>query len=537
MREKLLIVDDEQNVLTFCTRALQRHGYEVQSALSGEAALELLQSERFDLLATDIKMPGMSGIELMRHALKLRADLAIIVITGMGTFDVSVEALRAGAHDFLAKPFGADQLIQAVGYALEQAHLIRERARLRLLEPLLELSQRTLYQMDLESLGQSILQIALAQTQAVGAALLLEEPEQTFAIGLPAASLQAYGRAVDRSDRTQVRAWTLEELGAEAPAENGQSSALGALVYAPLDASTGAVGALVIALARAALQVDRSELDMISVLAGQAAALLENARLMQRLEDWNRTLEQRVLQRTRELEMAQERLLRAERLATVGQFGSSIAHELRNPLGVISNSVYYIKMRLDGADEKLEKHLDIITREVQTSNRIITDLMNFVRVGQLKRQATAPSALVLEVLERAHIPNNVHLTTDVPEDLPLVCVDPDKLHQVLLNLIDNAVQAMPHGGTLAIRGYEEHGALCLVVADSGEGIPQENMERIFEPLFTTKARGIGLGLAIVRMMVEAHGGQIDVASELGQGADFTVCLPIEVQVAAEELCA
>jgi signal transduction histidine kinase len=538
MRERLLVVDDERNVVTFCTRTLQRCGYEVQSALSGEEALELLQRESFDLLATDIKMPGMSGLELMRQAVALRADLAVIVITGMGTFDVAVDTLRAGAHDFLAKPFGADELTRAVEYALEQARLARERARLRLIEPLLELSQQTLANPDLETLALAILNIAVAQTRGLGAALLLEQPKQTFSLGLTQAAWLGLGGAAARhaaDGGPQVLA--AQELALQ-PNCLPQDT-LGTLIRAPLDARSGHIGTLLIALDKSQSLTERSELDVVSLLAGQAAALLDNALLVQELEDWNRNLEQRVSQRTAELQAAQDRLLRAEKLATVGQLGSSIAHELRNPLGVISNSVYYLKMRLgDDLDERVAKHLDIITREVQASNSIITDLMNFVRVHQIEQEPTAPEALVLGVLERAQIPAQVRVTVHVPENLPRVCLDRDKMHHALLNLVDNAVQAMPHGGELTIRGYVEHDALCLAIKDSGEGIPRENMERIFEPLFTTKARGIGLGLAIVRMMVEAHGGQVRVTSELGQGTTFTLLMPRKMpQAAAEELCA
>ncbi len=519
MLERLLIVDDEENVVTFCSRTLQNRGYEVHVARSAQDALVLLQSERFDLLATDIKMPGMSGLELMREALALRADLAVIVITGMGTFDVSVEALRAGAHDFLVKPFGANELARAVEHALEQARLIRESARLRLLEPLLELSQQALSHVDLAGLCKALLNIAISQTQGLGAALLLNDPEQVFAMGLPQDQLEILGRAARAHNLNgAIQVWSSDELVTDLDRE--QEAELGMIAYAPLYAHTGHIGGLLIALDRDMHQVDRGELDLVSLLASHAATLLDNARLVMQLEEWNHTLEEHVA-------AAQERLLRTERLATVGQLGSSIAHELRNPLGVISNSVYYLKMRLGERDERISKHLEIISREVQTANKIITDLMSFVRVGQLEVEATNPQALVMGALERAQIPPNVRVHADVPADLPPIHVDRDKMRQALLNLVDNAVQAMPDGGDLTISAELAGNALRLRIRDTGEGIPHENLERIFEPLFTTKAKGIGLGLAIVRMMVEAHGGQVSIASELGQGTTFTLQLPLE----------
>jgi signal transduction histidine kinase len=272
---------------------------------------------------------------------------------------------------------------------------------------------------------------------------------------------------------------------------------------------------------------EESSVELLSILSNQGAAFLENARLVRELEDWNQELEERVDERTEELRKAQDRLVRAERLAAIGELGASVAHELRNPLGVISNSMYYLKTRLGDQDGKVVKHLDIIGREVKTANRIITDLMNFVRSKNLKVDSVDPGALLRHSLERARIPEDVDVHMDVNGDLPTIEADGDKAGQVFLNLLDNAVEAMPQGGDLYIDAEAGKDGVVFTFEDTGVGIPPENAEKVFEPLFTTKTKGIGLGLSIVKLLVEAHGGDVCVQSEEGQGAHFTVRLPYQ----------
>jgi PAS domain S-box-containing protein len=225
---------------------------------------------------------------------------------------------------------------------------------------------------------------------------------------------------------------------------------------------------------------------------------------------------------------AQEELIRKEKLAILGQLSGSVGHELRNPLGVMSNAIYFLKMVLTDADDTVGEYLDIIKKEIDNSLRIITDLLDFARTKAPQIKAVAARALIDESLGRCAIPENIDLQTEISEHLPLLKVDQLQMGQVLQNLIMNAVQAMPAGGTLTIQGGQDsEGTVWLKVADTGEGISPENRKKLFHPLFTTKARGIGLGLVVCRNLTEANGGRIEVESEPGTGTVFTVRLPIE----------
>jgi PAS domain S-box-containing protein len=263
--------------------------------------------------------------------------------------------------------------------------------------------------------------------------------------------------------------------------------------------------------------------------------ITERKRAEQELKAYSERLEARVEERTRELREAQEKLVRQERLAMLGQLAGSVSHELRNPLGVISNAVYFLDMAQPEAAPKVKEYLGIIEKETRIADKIITDLLNFSRIKSADLESVSVAGLVQGVLERYPVPESVSVTVKIPKNLPSVYVDPDQLTQVLGNLVVNACQAMPKGGQLSVISKQlplntdplmTEYWLLITIKDTGAGIPPENMSKLFEPLFSTKAKGIGLGLAICKNLVVANGGRIEVQSEVGKGSTFTVYLPV-----------
>jgi len=234
-------------------------------------------------------------------------------------------------------------------------------------------------------------------------------------------------------------------------------------------------------------------------------------------------------------EQAEEEQLRTSRLATIGEIYGSVARELRQPLGVISNAIYYLKMTLTDADETTKEYLDMINNEVKSAGDIINGLLEIARTRQANQQEVGVSSVIEKALEKFDIPENIELNNDIPGDIPPIFVDPGQIEQVFYNLINNALQAMPasevESGELIISAKpkrkvkEGKEGVEVSFSDTGVGIPEENMKKLFEPLFTTKARGIGLGLSICKNLVENNGGEITVQSELGTGTTVTVSLP------------
>jgi signal transduction histidine kinase len=247
------------------------------------------------------------------------------------------------------------------------------------------------------------------------------------------------------------------------------------------------------------------------------------------LQAYSDRLEEMVTERTRALEQAQERLIRQERLAVLGQLSGSIAHELRSPLGAIKNATYLLNLLLENHDSDLREILDILDRQILTSEQIINNLLEFARTRQSQKQLVDINQVINQALARIDVPDDVILQQDLA-DLPPISADSAQVGQILGNLILNAIQAMPAGGHLTLKTCLPQPAWVTVsIADTGVGIPPENRERIFEPMFTTRPKGIGLGLALVRMLLEAHGGTIRVESAVGQGSTFTVELPMDGQ--------
>jgi signal transduction histidine kinase len=253
-------------------------------------------------------------------------------------------------------------------------------------------------------------------------------------------------------------------------------------------------------------------------------ALLEAANRDLHREIADRKRAQEALEeKTRALEAAQEELVRRERLAILGQLAGSVSHELRNPLGVIKNAVYYLNLVLP-KDERVRTHLAILDRQVATATRIISGMLDFARSTPPARASTDVNTLVRGGLDRLLPPATIRVVRDLAEELRPVMVDADQLQVVLDNLFSNAVQAMPDGGVLTVRTRGQDGRVEISVEDTGPGIPPDHLERIFEPLFTTKSTGIGLGLTLAKRLTEVNGGALRIENEPGSGARFTIAL-------------
>lgn len=218
------------------------------------------------------------------------------------------------------------------------------------------------------------------------------------------------------------------------------------------------------------------------------------------------------------LKDTQEKLLRSERLSTLGQLSGSISHELRNPLGVIDSSAYYLKRRLRDVDKKVQVHLDRIRSGVKRAIGIIESLLSLTRMKALRLERLDLIALTSEVIRTSKVPATINVTENFPEQDILIDADREQLRMAFQNIINNAVQAMDSKGTLTVTVSRITGGRAEVsFADNGSGMVLEELNRIFEPLFSTRARGIGLGLSIVKMIIDKHDGTIEAKSELGRG--------------------
>jgi signal transduction histidine kinase len=250
---------------------------------------------------------------------------------------------------------------------------------------------------------------------------------------------------------------------------------------------------------------------------------------MAKLEETQQALSQQRDQLQQEVRQKADELLKVARLSAIGQLSARIAHDLRNPLSVIQNTSRILRIRLDEQlDDKSREQWSRLDRAVYRMSHQLEDVMDYVRLPRLEKKNYSLSMALQDAIERIDVPANV--TIHPPLNDCMIFCDPEKMEIVFVNLLVNAIQALERKeGTIKITITEDskESLATITISDTGVGIPQELVEKIFEPLFTTKQVGTGLGLSSCKSIVEQHGGTITASSTLGKGATFTIKVPIK----------
>jgi PAS domain S-box-containing protein len=249
--------------------------------------------------------------------------------------------------------------------------------------------------------------------------------------------------------------------------------------------------------------------------------------LERKVDNYSEHLKSMVELRTAQLKDANERLVKSERLAAIGELAGMVGHDLRNPLAGIKNAAYFLKKKGTTISEAQAKEmLEIIDKAIDHSDKIINDLLDYSREMHLELTKYAAHTLVDEATRMIQVPDRIQIVNHVHEET-LIWVNADKMMRVFINLIKNAIDAMPEKGTVEISSCQTRDCEEIAFADTGIGIPDETLPKMFSPLFTTKAQGMGFGLAICKRIVESHGGTITVKTAVDKGTTFTITLPIK----------
>jgi two-component system phosphate regulon sensor histidine kinase PhoR len=484
---KILIVDDEQPIRAACAKILTEQGARTELAENGLVGLAKARAENFDLALVDLKMPQMDGMELLEHLNQLDTDLIKIVITGYATLETAVEAVQKGAYDYLAKPFTPGELRTRVNGGLEKRSLAQEARRLREERErnLLELAnEKSRTQTIVQCMGDGLL-VTNRDQQVVfcnPAGRRLLKVKRPLAVGEPLAQVVQGTEFIDLVESTmnlKAKEMTSKELASGSPGDPVLMANC-----APIRDEKGKI------------------IGAVTVL--------------------------RDITQLKELDKAKS------------TFVSMVAHELRAPLAAIEG---YLDVILDGVGvtdaEKIHKILERSRERTRGLLALINDLLAISRMqsGRVakEKERLQLSALLKEVVELMRgeaIERQIELVLEAPDELPLVSANHEDLNRVFTNFLDNAIKYNHPGGKVSIRAGVNGGFIRAEIQDTGIGIPQKELDKIFDEFYRVKSKetqgvtGTGLGLAIAKKIVEAHDGHIEVKSKLRQGSTFRVLLPI-----------
>jgi len=521
-QERILIADDEPDVLDLCRRILVAEGYRVETVQTGDEALDRLQQQPFDLLLTDIKMPGLNGLETARAAKELSPELVCVTMTGFSTMDTAIEALKLGIADFVLKPFTPEELSLSVSRALEKERLRKENIRLRSLIPLFEFNKTLLSTVEVDVLLHHVLAIAQSETQADLSLLFLND----------SAEIREYARPLPppedeeaRSLRLEMARWVMHhqdqlslhrgEAMPERFAALLEVLNLEHLMGIPLIAKEGRIlGALVVGKCSEPFASGDSE--FLQVMASQAAIAIENAHLFQ------------------EIQRAYDELKKLDHLKS--EFINIAAHELRTPLAILLG---YASVLAEEATGVNRERLSAVIRNAMRLRALIDDMLNlsYLETGQARlnlEEVTLGDVIQRAMLDMSQLIEEKSLTAevDIPADFPPMLADPQKLDLIVVNLLSNAIKYTPEGGNISCKAWVEEDRAVVAICDSGIGIPPEEQDKIFDRFYqiedslTRHYSGMGLGLAVAKGMVELCQGRIWVESEVGQGSTFYFELPL-----------
>ena len=527
-KARILVADDERDVRDLCLRTLKTAGYDAVGVSSGMAAVQVARLETFDVFLTDVKMPGMTGLEAYRQIRELSPGTMAVVISGFGTTELAIKALTLGVAEFVLKPFTPDQLRSAVERALRRRQLEQENARLRALIPLFELSQVFMTTVDLKELLQRIVRTAAAETEADRCSLmLLDEDRRELSIAAAEGLSEEVLAAARQKVGEGISGWVAESGEPVIIQGNPRDDPrfrdaphwedLATAISLPLKSQDRLIGVLNVAKGPNAVSFSESEVELLSVLGSQAATAIDNARLFRQIQD------------------AYQQLAELDHLKS--EFISIAAHELRTPLAVV---LAYVSLLEEEVSDPLRGHLRVVIEAATQLKSIIDDMLSLshVEAGQARLHVTDVSicevvASVLADVAPLMEGKQHTVETELPEDLPSVRADPEKLGLILANLMSNAIKFTPAGGHIEIAAEADGQDMVLSVKDDGIGIPEEAQDRVFDRFYQVEESlrrehgGIGLGLCIAKAMVELHGGSIWLDSVAGEGSTFYCRIPIE----------
>ncbi len=528
MHGRVLAVDDDLDILLFLRLVLEEEGLTVQTCQDGQEATDLLEREDWDLVLSDLHMPGVGGLAVLEAVQRISPDTLVVILTSDAQVGAAVQTLRAGAYHFLTKPVRIPQLLAVAESALETR-------RLRASSSIYQATQAVFSTLDARDLPQVLVEVALEVMNAAHALILTYAPEG-YELRYRASTPQAFQDLLPITEYQRLARWASEQLEPLCLPEGLNLAAW------PLVTRNLSYGVLVVRRLEGRRAFGSGDMERLSVLASQVSLALDNAALISDLQS-----------QVRSLERARRRLTTAERLEGLARFATGVAHELQAPAAYLQTNLRELLEHLSafqvvatalsegraadaqqaweswGGDGALDDVADHARYALDGARRVAVLAGDLSRISRTRDdvsfdlgQAVSAALRVAGGLIRA----------PVEVDLQEVTLrgNPGQLSSALINLLLNADQALASkpDESIYLCSRVSEAEVVIEVKDRGLGIAREHLPRVTEPFFTTSSSpsSPGLGLSVVQEIVESHGGELRIRSALGQGTSVSMSLPL-----------
>ena len=505
---KLLLIDDEPDIVRVLSMSLKADGYDVLTAQSGAEGLTMFEKEKPDIIITDIKMPGMDGIEVLEKIKALEPHAEVIIITGHGDIDNAIEALKFGASDYINKPIRDEALSVALQRATEKLEIKQQLKEYTTdLENKIESATRELRR-------QSRFQIKLIRSSNDG--IVATDKDLNIVIYNPGAEKIFGYPQTDVTNKMLATDLYTAEIGDDFHAAMTGSIHIKDFPWRETTIKSKSGKNIPVRFSGTILEEKGKKMGSV--------AFFQDLKEIKRLE---------------------MELVRSERLAAIGQTVAGLAHGIKNILHGLKGGSYLVDLGIKKNNtEKLKSGWDMIKRNIGRMSNLVLDLLSYSKEREPEYEACCPNEIaneVCELLAEKARENKIKIVKDIDPSIGEVSVDPRTIHEVLLNLMSNAIDACLFDEDTGKRWQvrmktirEKDHWIRFEVADNGAGMSDEVREKLFTSFFSTKGhRGTGLGLMVTRKLIEEHQGTVDVKSQVGKGSTFSVQLPYKEPDAAQ----
>ncbi len=544
---RILAVDDEEIVQSLVRDALEEEGYHVSTAGSGAEALQLLQTQPFDLLITDIRMPNMSGTDLVERARAVNPSIGIIFMTGYASLSSAKEAIKRGALDYVMKPFELSDIRQAVRNGIDKLQAAAAAASHEQLSSLSDLSNVLFAAGDRKSLVTSSLRFAMMHLKCERGSILFYDRDRSVYVMMtewsgnsseeiigrePLHEMATDGRLLGFHEPALVSALEDHPIYQANPDPDLRRFLLPPwmsdqeqLIAVPVVRATTFHGMMLLSQNEDTVKLKQTDLKFMAITANQLAITLENLLLLEEA--------QQAYSRLKEL---QDQTIELEKMATRGMMSAEIGHELNNFLGVVIGNVEMLNHHLGkGNYDKLGKYVDTVSSTLNRVRSFAENLMDLRSISSQEENIRFDKLLVevVEYLRPQKRFREVEVILPVNIDPVTLKADMTQMQQLLYNLFRNAADATLNCPRRQVRTmievFPEAGKFRVTIEDTGVGFEPDALSKAFRQQFTTKESGHGIGLMVCRRIIDKHGGTLDVESAPGKGTRIAITFPMAVE--------